>query len=140
LLRKLLKQKLNFRKIFNGNERLASGAKTMRLSAVIAGLGVCLMAGVQAGAQESSSRMLTFGNQDRAAGVTILRGSAIAPKAAEPAPAMVAERWQVSSGERLWLTDPATGEVMVCRQARTTQVGERVIRCVAGDMPRRVLD
>jgi hypothetical protein len=112
----------------------------MRLSAAIVGRGVCLMAGGSASAQESPSRMLTFGNQDRAAGVTVLRGSAIAPKAAEPAPAMGAERWQVSSGERLWLTDPATGEVMICRQARPTQVGERVIRCVAGDLPRRVLD
>jgi hypothetical protein len=116
----------------------------MRLSAAIVGLGVCLMAGGSPSAQESPSRMLTFGNHNqqraRSGGVTVLRGSAIAPKAAEPAPAMGAERWQVSSGERLWLTDPATGEVMVCRQARTTQVGERVIRCVAGDLPRRVLD
>lgn len=112
----------------------------MRLSAAIVGLGVSLMVGVPADAQESSSRMLTFGNQDRAAGVTVLRGSAIAPKAAEPAPAMGAQRWQVSSGERLWLTDPASGEVMVCRQANTTQVGQRVIRCITGDLPRRVLD
>ena len=112
----------------------------MRLSAAIVGLGACLMAGVPADAQESS-RMLTFGNQDRAAGVTVLRGSAIAPKAAEPARAMGgAERWQVSSGERLWLTDPETGEVLVCRQARTTQVGQRVIRCTEGDLPRRVRD
>jgi hypothetical protein len=112
----------------------------MRLSTAIVGLGVCLMAGVPAGAQESSSRMLTFGDQNRAAGVTVLRGSAIAPRAAEPARAMGAERWQISSGERLWLTDPETGEVMVCRQARTTQVGERVIRCAEGNLPRSIRD
>jgi hypothetical protein len=99
-----------------------------------------LLAGTPAVAQESSARMLTFGDQNRAAGVTVLRGSAIAPKAAEPARGMAAERWQVSSGERLWLTDTETGEVMVCRQARTTQVGERVIRCTEGDLPRRVRD
>lgn len=110
----------------------------MRLSAAI--VGVCLVAGMPAGAQDSSARMITFGNQDRAAGVTVLRGSAIAPKPAEPARPMGAERWQVSSGERLWLTDPHTGEVLVCRQARTTQVGERVIRCTEGDLPRHVLD
>jgi hypothetical protein len=116
----------------------------MRLSAVIVGLGMCLMAGVPADAQESSSRMLTLGNQDqqraRSGGVTVLRGSAIAPKPADSAPAMGAERWQVSSGERLWLTDPATGEVLVCRQARTTQVGERVIRCTQGNLPRHMRD
>jgi hypothetical protein len=112
----------------------------MRLSAAIVGLGMSLLAGMPAGAQESSSRMLTFGDPNRAAGITVLRGSAIAPKAAEPARAMGAERWQISSGERLWLTDAKTGEVVVCRQARTTQVGERVIRCVEGDLPRRVRD
>jgi hypothetical protein len=112
----------------------------MRQSAAIIGLGFCLMAGMPAGAQESSARMLTFGDQNRAAGITVLRGSASAPKAAEPARAMGTERWQISSGERLWLTDPETGEVMVCRQARTTQVGERVIRCTEGDLPRSVRD
>jgi hypothetical protein len=108
----------------------------MRLSAAIVGLAVGLTAGLPVGAQESSARMLTFGGQNRAAGVTVLRGSAIAPKAAEPTEAMGAERWQISSGERLWLTDPASGDVMVCRQARTTQVGERVIRCTEGTLPR----
>lgn len=112
----------------------------MRFSAAIVGLGMCLMAGGPAGAQESSARMITFGDQDRAAGVTVLRGSAIAPKPVEPARPTGAKRWQVSSGERLWLTDPQTGEVLVCRQARTTQVGERVIRCTEGDLPRRVRD
>ena len=112
----------------------------MRLSAAIVGFGMSILVGTPAVAQDSSARMLAFGDQDRAAGVTVLRGSAIAPKAAEPARAMGAERWQVSSGERLWLTDPATGEVLVCRQARTTQVGERVIRCTQGNLPRHVRD
>jgi hypothetical protein len=61
----------------------------------------------------------------------VLRGSAIGPRrASEGRPA--APQWQIVAGRRLWLFDPATQDLLACRVRRTTLVGVREIRCLAG--------
>jgi hypothetical protein len=60
----------------------------------------------------------------------ILRGSAVGPEVEEEAPA--AAGWQVVAGRRLWLFDPVTQDLLACRVRRTTLVGDREIRCLAG--------
>jgi hypothetical protein len=72
---------------------------------------------------------------------TVLRGSAVRRGVARGyRQTMAPERWVASSGETLWLTDPASGEVVACRVKRTSRVGKRVIRCIADDLPQRVYD
>ncbi len=59
--------------------------------------------------------------------VSVLRGRPGPPPAAAPsaAPAPVT----LLAGERLWLVDRDRGRILGCRLERTTQVGERRIRC-----------
>lgn len=67
----------------------------------------------------------------------VLRGSAIPPRplAADLPPP---RRWEVAAGQRLWLVDPAHGEIVACRLRATSTVGRRVIACVSRDFPARM--
>jgi hypothetical protein len=39
--------------------------------------------------------------------------------------------WQVAAGRRLWLIDPATGDLVTCAVRNTSTVGVEAIRCLA---------
>ncbi|HZA66764.1 MAG TPA: hypothetical protein VE592_07430 [Geminicoccaceae bacterium] len=39
--------------------------------------------------------------------------------------------WQVAAGRRLWLIDPATGDLRTCAVRNTSTVGVEAIRCLA---------
>jgi hypothetical protein len=39
--------------------------------------------------------------------------------------------WQVAAGRRLWLVDPATGDLRTCAVRQTSTVGVQEIRCVS---------
>ena len=39
--------------------------------------------------------------------------------------------WQVAAGRRLWLIDPATGNLLTCAVRNTSTVGVEAIRCLA---------
>jgi hypothetical protein len=39
--------------------------------------------------------------------------------------------WQVAAGRRLWLIDPATGDLRTCAVRNTSTVGVEAIRCFA---------
>lgn len=41
----------------------------------------------------------------------------------------------VAAGRRIWMIDAEAGRLKTCALRRTTQVGERVIRCFARDLP-----
>jgi hypothetical protein len=41
----------------------------------------------------------------------------------------------VAAGWRIWMIDAKAGRLKTCSEWRTTQVGERVIRCIARDLP-----
>ena len=41
----------------------------------------------------------------------------------------------VAAGWRIWMIDAKAGRLKTCSEWRTTQVGERVIRCLARDLP-----
>ena len=74
---------------------------------------------------------------------TVLRGSAVRRGIAPGyryAEGMDPGRWIASSGDTLWLTDPASGELVACRVKRTSRVGKRVIRCIDDSLPSRVYD
>lgn len=64
--------------------------------------------------------------------VLVLRGRSgsppAAPMAAPAAPIPLA-------GDRLWLVDRERGRLVGCRLERTTQVGERRIRCAERTLP-----
>ena len=38
--------------------------------------------------------------------------------------------WQVAAGQRLWLIDPATGDLRTCAVRQTSTVGVEAIRCL----------
>lgn len=44
-------------------------------------------------------------------------------------------RFQLGAGAKLWLTDPVSGEVMVCDERRTSRVGSRFIGCLRDQLP-----
>jgi len=72
--------------------------------------------------------------------VDVLRGQAATPQATAPQPA--APRLSLPSrpavvaaaGERLWLYNRRSGEVLVCRLRKTTQVGGYRIACHRRDL------
>ena len=39
--------------------------------------------------------------------------------------------WQVAAGQRLWLVDPATGDLRTCAVRQTSTVGVQEIRCLS---------
>jgi hypothetical protein len=39
--------------------------------------------------------------------------------------------WQIAAGRRLWLIDPATGELRTCAVRNTSTVGVEAIRCLS---------
>ena len=42
--------------------------------------------------------------------------------------------WQVAAGRRLWLIDPATGDLRTCAVRQTSTVGVEVIRCFSASV------
>jgi hypothetical protein len=66
--------------------------------------------------------------------VPVLRGSS-----AIGLPSAPIRQWpawpQTSAGSRLWLIDPATGELTACRLQRTTDYGRDRIRCTRRELP-----
>lgn len=90
-----------------------------------------------AAAQEGASAPPELAQQDN--GPFVLRGSAL-PPAAATATAMDPRRWQVAAGDELWLVDAAAGIAVACILRSTHRVGERVISCRTGDLPRIVTD
>ena len=90
----------------------------------VAAVGFLAVAGVQAGAAESSTaRVLTFGDTPtNGEAPVILRGSALAPQAA-PAVTPAGQRYQVAAGQRLWFFDPETQDIRSCINQQTSTVG-----------------
>lgn len=85
---------------------------------------------------------LTVFNQERtrtADGLPmVLRGSAtrrgtVATSESEPSNL---ERFAFGAGDKLWLTDPVSGEVIVCDERRTNRVGSRFVGCVRDQLPK----
>ena len=69
-------------------------------------------------------------------GVTVIRGQPAAQPDATP------EHWaarhklgRTAAGDTLWLIDEQTDRLIACELRRTTQVGERRIRCVERALP-----
>jgi hypothetical protein len=44
-------------------------------------------------------------------------------------------RFAFGAGDKLWLTDPVSGEVIVCDERRTHRVGGRFVGCVRDQLP-----
>ena len=42
--------------------------------------------------------------------------------------------WQVVAGRRLWLVDPASGDLLTCAVRNTSTVGVEAIRCFSASM------
>lgn len=49
-------------------------------------------------------------------------------------------RFQLGAGAKLWLTDPISGEVIVCDERRTSRVGSRFIGCLRDRLPYAVYE
>ena len=85
-------------------------------------------------AEETTSSDAT--NAD-SGGLRILRGSAVkrgvVPK---PSQELQANRWESFGGRRMWLVDRETGDIVSCRNRKTSYVGDRTIRCVRGTYSR----
>jgi hypothetical protein len=119
----------------------------VRVFDILGALGLCLaMTTSAAGAQgslvadeQARSRLSVLSDPDTArAAPQVLRGSAIARRAPDPAPVTGPARFSLQAGKRLWLTDPESREVIACALYNTSEVGVRVVRCYEGDLPRSV--
>lgn len=112
---------------------LAAGL-ALALSTALAGVALAQPdTGAPATGATGAGRMIVLSDDtlQRTESVTVLRGSAIAPR---QAPAPRAERVQLLGGRQLWLVDHATGEVTACRARNTSTVGRRIIECTSGDL------
>lgn len=119
----------------------------MRFLGPVALLGFCLILSGQAlsasnddpGGNQDDDRLTSLGDPAaEAEAPSILRGSAIARAAPDRKDGIPPGRWQLLSGPRLWLVDPAGREIVACDLERTTQVGKRVVRCFEDHLPRRL--
>jgi hypothetical protein len=73
---------------------------------------------------------------------TVLRGSAtrrgtVSGRADEESNL---SRFALGAGDKLWLTDPVSGEVVVCDERRSSRVGSRFVGCVRDQLPEELYD
>lgn len=109
----------------------------LALSALFLGLTV---ADVQAEAVKVTPRLTVFTDKPAASAdglPTVLRGDATRRGTVDGrfGAALQASRFQLGAGAKLWLTDPVSGDVIVCDERRSSQVGGRFIGCVADRLP-----
>jgi hypothetical protein len=81
--------------------------------------------------------LIVLGASPVPAEVRVLRGSIpAAPPAGSPPPTSAGEA-QLLAGSRLWLVDQAAGQVLACRQLKTSSVNGWQIRCTEGRIDAR---
>lgn len=94
----------------------------------------------QDGSYQSASRMLDLrGNSAVRSGPQVLRGSSAPQRAATPPRqdrVLGPGRYQAVAGEKFWMVDQQTGNLVGCRNIGTANVGERKIRCAYGTFGR----
>jgi hypothetical protein len=96
----------------------------------------------QDGSYQSASRMLDLRGDSAVrsgSGPRILRGStAQQATAAQPRQGglLGPGRYQTVAGEKFWLVDQQTGELVSCRNIGTANVGDRQIQCAFGTFSR----
>lgn len=49
-------------------------------------------------------------------------------------------RFAFGAGDKLWLTDPTSGEVIVCDERRGNRVGSRFVGCVRDQLPSKLYE
>lgn len=67
--------------------------------------------------------------------VPVLRGSSAHGQASLPGPAQPEPATLALAGERLWLIDPAAGELVGCRLGGSIEAGMDRIRCARRPLP-----
>jgi hypothetical protein len=102
-------------------------------AAGLLGAAVVQIGALPAAADTSSPGMLSFGAATNADRPVILRGSAVAPRAAA-ADAQASPSYEVAAGRRLWFFDPETLKIHSCINQQTTTVGVRRVRCYSGSL------
>jgi hypothetical protein len=106
-----------------------------RWMVIAAGVGIGLTSAAAAWADSArpSPQLLVLSQRPGApAAPTILRGSAVQPKAVETVET-TSDSTQIVAGQQLWLVDRATGEVQSCVNLQTVNVGFREIRCTTAE-------
>jgi hypothetical protein len=69
-------------------------------------------------------------------GVTVVRGQPAAQPDATPEDLAARHKLgRTVAGDTLWIVDPKTDRLLACELRRTTQVGERRIRCTERALP-----
>lgn len=115
-------------------------AMSIALSCCAVFIGLTTAAGVKAEVVKASPQITVFTPEERrsaSGSPAVLRGSAIRRGTVDGslrgryAPA----RFDYGAGEKLWLTDPVSGEVIVCDERRSSRVGGRFIGCVRDRLP-----
>lgn len=123
----------------------------MRATPLAATACACLMgliaaADVRADAVKLSPEVTVFTKErSRPAegGPTVLRGSATKRGTIDSrfgGGSYEPTRFQLGAGAKLWLTDPVSGEVIVCDERRTSRVGSRFIGCLQDRLPDAVYE
>jgi hypothetical protein len=105
-----------------------------RSIAIAAGLGMMISAAAaSAETERSSPQVLTLGERAATAAPapTILRGSAVRPRAAA---VETTDQIQIVGGRRIWLVDRETGEVQSCINRQTSTVGVREVVCTTAEL------
>jgi hypothetical protein len=105
-----------------------------RSIAIMAALGMGLIsAAAWADAERPSPQVVVLGQRAGAAAApTILRGSAVQPKAAVAVD--TGSQSEIVAGQKLWLVDRASGEVQSCVSRQTSTVGLREVLCTTAEL------
>jgi hypothetical protein len=110
--------------------------------AIIAGAMSLALFAVPALAQEGGAVTIYRGAQvetvrfDNRGGVTVVRGQPAARVAEARERSVTRYKFgRTVAGDTLWIVDTKTERLLACELRRTTQVGERRIRCVERALP-----
>ena len=115
-------------------------ARSIALASCSLIIGLTLAATARAEAVKVTPQLTVFNNETAKADdgrPTVLRGSAtrrgtVSSRAEEGSDL---SRFAFGAGDKLWLTDPVSGEVVVCDERRSNRVGSRFVGCVRDQLP-----
>ena len=116
----------------------------MRVTSIAAACSAALIgiaaSSAWADAVKATPELTVFNNEQTSPGNAepiVLRGSATRRGTVDTKAGDLSDlsRFAFGAGDKLWLTDPISGEVIVCDERRTSRVGSRFVGCVRDQLP-----
>ena len=106
-------------------------------------IGLGFVGSVKAEAVKVTPELTVFTNEEASPDDTlpsVLRGSAVrrGSVSVQNGDGSDLSRFAFGAGDKLWLTDPTSGEVIVCDERRGNRVGSRFVGCVRDQLPSKL--